>query len=104
MIGILVHGDNHFIVRGPPPDDATALATLAMQEAGDAAASGAADRALDLLQREAHFKRFDAADWARVAALSAKLGKSDEALKYAILTHKEHWPAETAEKLALILG
>jgi len=41
----------------------------------------AADRALDLLQREAHFKRFDAADWARVAALSAKLGKSDEALK-----------------------
>jgi len=20
MVGILVHGDNHFIVRGPPPD------------------------------------------------------------------------------------
>jgi hypothetical protein len=28
MIGILVHGDNHFIVRGPPPDDATALALV----------------------------------------------------------------------------
>jgi len=26
MTGILVHGDNHFIVRGPPPDRATALA------------------------------------------------------------------------------
>ncbi len=26
MIGILVHGDNHFIVRGPAPDRATALA------------------------------------------------------------------------------
>lgn len=25
MIGILVHGDNHFIVRGPSPDVATAL-------------------------------------------------------------------------------
>jgi hypothetical protein len=25
-VGILVHGDNHFIVRGPMPDDATALA------------------------------------------------------------------------------
>ncbi|HXA48811.1 MAG TPA: hypothetical protein VNV86_00835 [Candidatus Acidoferrum sp.] len=25
MLGILVHGDNHFIVRGPEPDDATAL-------------------------------------------------------------------------------
>jgi hypothetical protein len=25
MIGILVHGDNHFIVRGPFPDRATAL-------------------------------------------------------------------------------
>jgi hypothetical protein len=28
MIGILVHGDNHFIVNGPLPDQATAL-TLA---------------------------------------------------------------------------
>jgi hypothetical protein len=26
MIGILVCGDNHFIVSGPPPDRATALA------------------------------------------------------------------------------
>jgi hypothetical protein len=25
MIGILVHGDNHFIVRGPLPDRATTL-------------------------------------------------------------------------------
>lgn len=25
-LGILVHGDNHFIVRGPPPDPATARA------------------------------------------------------------------------------
>jgi hypothetical protein len=24
MLGILVHGDNHFIVRGPQPDRATA--------------------------------------------------------------------------------
>jgi hypothetical protein len=27
-VGILVHGDNHFIVRGPLPDDATALALV----------------------------------------------------------------------------
>jgi hypothetical protein len=26
MVGILVHGDNHFIVRGPLPDHAVALA------------------------------------------------------------------------------
>jgi hypothetical protein len=26
MVGILVHGDNHFIVRGPRPDGVTALA------------------------------------------------------------------------------
>jgi hypothetical protein len=26
MVGILVHGDNHFIVRGPKPDLATAVA------------------------------------------------------------------------------
>jgi len=26
MVGILVHGDNHFIVRGPLPDSKTALA------------------------------------------------------------------------------
>jgi hypothetical protein len=25
MVGILVHGDNHFIVRGPLPDPETAL-------------------------------------------------------------------------------
>jgi hypothetical protein len=25
VLGILVHGDNHFIVRGPEPDRATAL-------------------------------------------------------------------------------
>jgi hypothetical protein len=28
MPGILVHGDNHFIVRGPLPDRATALALV----------------------------------------------------------------------------
>jgi hypothetical protein len=28
-IGILVHGDNHFIVRGPEPDDETARALAA---------------------------------------------------------------------------
>ena len=27
-VGILVHGDNHFIVRGPLPDRATALALV----------------------------------------------------------------------------
>ena len=25
MVGILVHGDNHFILSGPAPDDAAAL-------------------------------------------------------------------------------
>ncbi len=28
MLGILVHGDNHFIVRGPKPDIATAAALV----------------------------------------------------------------------------
>ncbi len=28
MVGILVHGDNHFIVRGPEPDRATAIALV----------------------------------------------------------------------------
>jgi len=28
MVGILVHGDNHFIVRGPLPDHDTALALV----------------------------------------------------------------------------
>ncbi|MDQ6700114.1 MAG: hypothetical protein M3Z36_08000 [Acidobacteriota bacterium] len=28
MVGILVHGDNHFIVRGPMPDRASALALI----------------------------------------------------------------------------
>jgi hypothetical protein len=28
MVGILVHGDNHFILSGPRPDDATALALV----------------------------------------------------------------------------
>lgn len=28
MVGILVHGDNHFIVRGPQPDRATARALV----------------------------------------------------------------------------
>jgi len=37
----------------------------------------------------------------RVAQLTH--AKAHDALKYAILTHKEHWPAATAEKLALIL-
>jgi hypothetical protein len=27
-VGILVHGDNHFIVRGPLPDRATAIALV----------------------------------------------------------------------------
>jgi hypothetical protein len=27
-VGVLVHGDNHFIVRGPLPDRATALALV----------------------------------------------------------------------------
>jgi hypothetical protein len=26
MVGILVHGNNHFILSGPPPDEATAVA------------------------------------------------------------------------------
>ncbi|HEY1483096.1 MAG TPA: hypothetical protein VGF19_10245, partial [Candidatus Acidoferrum sp.] len=26
MVGILVHGSNHFILSGPPPDDASAVA------------------------------------------------------------------------------
>jgi hypothetical protein len=26
MVGILVHGDNHFILSGPEPDETTALA------------------------------------------------------------------------------
>ena len=28
MVGILVHGDNHFITRGPTPDRETALALV----------------------------------------------------------------------------
>lgn len=28
MIGILVHGNNHFILSGPSPDEATALALV----------------------------------------------------------------------------
>ncbi|HLK67304.1 MAG TPA: hypothetical protein VKU19_27905 [Bryobacteraceae bacterium] len=28
VVGILVHGDNHFIVRGPSPDRETALALV----------------------------------------------------------------------------
>ncbi len=28
MVGILVHGDNHFIVGGPPPGKAAALALV----------------------------------------------------------------------------
>jgi hypothetical protein len=28
MLGILVHGDNHFVVRGPLPNRATALALV----------------------------------------------------------------------------
>ena len=28
MVGVLVHGSNHFIVRGPLPDRATALALV----------------------------------------------------------------------------
>jgi 5'-methylthioadenosine phosphorylase len=38
----------------------------------------------------------------RVAKLTH--AKAHEALKYAILTQKEHWPEATAQKLALILG
>jgi hypothetical protein len=28
MVGILVHGNNHFILTGPPPDETTALALV----------------------------------------------------------------------------
>ncbi len=28
MVGLLVHGDNHFVVRGPLPNRATALALV----------------------------------------------------------------------------
>jgi hypothetical protein len=28
MVGILVHGNNHFILSGPPPDESTALALV----------------------------------------------------------------------------
>jgi 5'-methylthioadenosine phosphorylase len=38
----------------------------------------------------------------RVAKLNH--AKAHEALKYAVLTQKEHWPEATAKKLALILG
>jgi len=38
----------------------------------------------------------------RVAKLTH--AKAHEALKYAILTQREHWPEATAKKLALILG
>src|ERR1700678_3953485 len=38
----------------------------------------------------------------RVAKLTH--AKAHDALKYAILTQKEHWPEATAKKLALILG
>ena len=38
----------------------------------------------------------------RVAKLTH--AKAHEALKYAILTQKEHWPEATAKKLAVILG
>ena len=38
----------------------------------------------------------------RVAKLTH--AKAHEALKYAVLTQKEHWPEATAKKLALILG
>jgi hypothetical protein len=30
MVGILVHGDNHFILSGPVPDEANALALAAI--------------------------------------------------------------------------
>jgi 5'-methylthioadenosine phosphorylase len=33
-----------------------------------------------------------------------KRARAHDALKYAVLTSKEHWPAETAKKLALILA
>lgn len=38
----------------------------------------------------------------RVAKLTH--AKAHDALKYAVLTHKEHWPAATAKKLSVILG
>ena len=28
MVGILVHGNNHFILSGPPPDETSALALV----------------------------------------------------------------------------
>ena len=36
----------------------------------------------------------------RVAKLA--YAKAHDALKYAVLTHKEHWPEATAKKLALL--
>jgi 5'-methylthioadenosine phosphorylase len=38
----------------------------------------------------------------RVAAMTE--AKAHDALRFAILTQKEHWPAATAKKLAVILG
>ncbi len=38
----------------------------------------------------------------KVAQLTS--AKAHEALKYAVLTHKEYWPEETAKRLELILG
>jgi 5'-methylthioadenosine phosphorylase len=38
----------------------------------------------------------------RVAKLTH--AKAHDALKYAILTQKDHWPEATAKKLAVILG
>jgi hypothetical protein len=35
MVGILVHGDNHFIVRGPLPDRDTARAVIRLVHHSD---------------------------------------------------------------------
>ena len=43
MVGILVHGNNHFILSGPAPDDATALALArhwSIIQIGEAKSSG----------------------------------------------------------------
>ena len=42
MVGILVHGNNHFILSGPVPDDATAVALArhwSLIQIGDAKSS-----------------------------------------------------------------
>jgi hypothetical protein len=43
MVGILVHGDNHFIVRGPLPDRGVALALVRQWSMIQIGAAGSPD-------------------------------------------------------------